>query len=188
LPDNNHIPGSGEVAEPSKPENTEPIKADPPVPRQPVPVNAEAPAVEGAPKTAAPPTAEKTPTPGQNDLKGKDNPTPGKEDKSQPGKTEQQVTIPGMGDPTPAEKVVDFTAARDGTVKDKPMEKAAGPDKGKQPGAPMPRRGSPPKKSKSAPVKPPFGTRSPKAMGLGSRLWPKRRIPVLRAAARPLPL
>ena len=63
-------------------------------------------------KATAPPAAEKTLTPGQANSKSKDNPTPSKEDRPQSGKTDQQVTIPGMGDPTPA--------ARDVEAKGKP--------------------------------------------------------------------
>lgn len=74
-----------------------------------------------------------------------------------PGKDEKQTTIPGMGDPAPAGKVVDFTAARDGATKGKPPEKAAAQDKGKQADkakdAAKPRRGCPPKANKAAPDK-----------------------------------
>ncbi|WP_338125829.1 DUF4253 domain-containing protein [Pseudoflavonifractor phocaeensis] len=146
------------------------------MPEQPAPSKPEAPAVEGTPKAAVPPAAEKAPTPGaeqpappkQDDLKGKDNPTPSKEDRPQSGKTDQQATIPGMGDPTPAGKVVDFTAARDGTAKGKPPEKVAAPDKGKQPEAPTPRRGRPPKEIKCAPGK--ASPRDKKSQGKGAGL------------------
>lgn len=156
--DKKNIPDARKVDEPTKAEDTESIKADPSVPEHPSPSKPEAPAVEDAPKTAAPPTAEKSPAPGaeqpdppkQDNPKGKDNPTPPKEDKPQPGKTDQQVTIPGMGDPASAGKVVDFTAARDGTAKSKPPEKATVPDKGRQPDIPTPRRGRPPKADKTA--------------------------------------
>lgn len=73
----------------------------------------------------------------------------------QPGKDEKQTTIPGMGEPTPAGKVVDFTAARDGATKGKPPEKAVAQDKDKQADkakdAAKPRRGRPPKADKAAP-------------------------------------
>lgn len=143
--DKKNIPDAGKVNEPAKAENTEPMKADPPVPEQPAPAKTEAPAEEEALKTAAPLAAKKAPAPGA------EQPALPKEDKPQPDKTEQQVTIPGMGDPAPAGKVVDFTAARDGTTKGKPLEKDTAPDKGKQPDALTPRRGRPPKESKSAP-------------------------------------
>ena len=72
----------------------------------------------------------------------------------QPGKDEKQTTIPGMGDPAPAGKVVDFTAAREEAAKGKPPEKAAAPDKDKQADktkdAAKPRRGRPPKADKAA--------------------------------------
>ena len=88
--------------------------------------------------------------------KDKDAPAPSKEG-TPPGKDEKQTTIPGMGDPAPAGKVVDFTAARDGAAKGKPPEKAAAPDKGKQADkakdAAKPRRGRPPKADKAAPDK-----------------------------------
>ena len=62
-----------------------------------------------------------------------------------------------MGDPTPAGKVVDFTAARDGAAKGKPPEKAVAPDKDKQADkakdAAKPRRGRPTKADKAAPDK-----------------------------------
>lgn len=166
--DKKNIPDAGKVNEPAKAENTEPMKEGPAAPEQPTPFKPEAPAVEGAPKAAAPPAAEKAPAPEQGDPKGKDNPTPSKEDKPQPGKTDQQVTIPGMGDPAPAGKVVDFTAARDGTAKGKPPEKDTAPDKGKQPEAPTPRRGRPSKESKSAPGK--TAPRDKKSQGKGAGL------------------
>ena len=174
--DKKNIPDAGKVNEPVKAENTEPMKEGPAAPEQPSPSKPETPVVEGAPKVAAPPAAEKAPTPGaeqpappkQNDLKGKDNPTPSKEDKPQPGKTDQQVTVPGMGDPAPAGKVVDFATARDGTAKSKPPEKAPAPDKGKQPDAPTPRRGRPPKGNKSAPGK--ASPRDKKSQGKGAEL------------------
>lgn len=174
--DKKNIPETGKVNELAKAENTEPMKADPPVPEQPSPSKPEAPAVEDAPKTAAPPAAEKSPVPGaeqpappkRDNPQGKDNPTPPKEDKPQPGKTDQQVTIPGMGDPAPAGKVVDFAAARDGTAKSKPPEKDTAPDKGKQPEAPTPRRGRPPKEGKSAPGK--TAPRDKKSQGKGAGL------------------
>ena len=174
--DKKNIPEAGKVNELAKAENTEPMKADPPVPEQPSPSKPEAPAVEDAPKTAAPPAAEKSPVPGaeqpappkRDNPQGKDNPTLPKEDKPQPGKTDQQVTIPGMGDPAPAGKVVDFAAARDGTAKGKPPEKALAPDKGKPPDAPTPRRGRPPKESKSAPGK--TAPRDKKSQGKGAGL------------------
>lgn len=145
--DKKNIPDAGKVNEPAKAENTEPMKADPSVPEQPAPAKTEAPAEEEALKTAAPLAAKKAPAPGA------EQPALPKEDKPRPGKTDQQVTVPGMGDPAPAGKVVDFTVARDGTAKGKPPEKAATPDNGKQPEAPTPRRGRPPKEGKSAPGK-----------------------------------
>ena len=137
--DKKSIPNAGKVDEPAKAENTEPIKAGPPEPEQPAPSKPEVPAVENAPA----PGVEQPAPPKQDNPKGKDNLTPPKEDKPQPGKTDQQVTIPGMGDPTATGKVVDFTAARDGTLKGKPPEKTPTSDKGKQPDAPTPRRGRP---------------------------------------------
>ena len=174
--DKKNIPDAGKVNEPAKAENTEPMKADPAMPEQPSPSKLEAPAVEDAPKAAVPPVAEKAPTPGaeqpapskQDNPKGKDKPTPPKEDKPQPGKTDQQITIPGMGDPTPAGKVVNFTAARDGTAKGKPPEKATAPNKGRQPESPTPRRGRPPKESKSTPGK--TAPRDKKSQGKGAGL------------------
>ena len=47
-------------------------------------------------------------------------------------RTRNRPQSPGMGDPAPAGKVVDFTAAREGAAKGKPPEKVAAPDKGKQ--------------------------------------------------------
>ena len=117
------------------------------------------------------PDAEKVdnpPQPGKNEPVKADPPVqeqsapakteaPEVEGAPQPGKDEKQTTIPGMGDPTPAGKVVDFTAARDGATKGKPPEKAAAPDKDKQADkakdAAKPRRGRPPKADKAAPDK-----------------------------------
>ena len=103
-----------------------------PVQDQPAPAKADASVVEGAPKVATPPAAEQ-PAPADKEApKDKDAPAPSMEGTPQLGKDEKQPTIPGMGDPAPAGKVVDFTAARDGAAKGKPPEKAAAPDKGKQ--------------------------------------------------------
>lgn len=126
--DKKNIPDTGKIDNPPEPGNVEPAKATSPVQEQPAPAKAEAP-------------------------KDKDAPAPSKES-TPPGKDEKQTTIPGMGDPAPAGKVVDFTAARDGAAKGKPPEKAAAPDKGKQAGkakdAAKPRRGRPPKADKAA--------------------------------------
>ena len=127
--DKKNIPDAGKVDEPTKPGKVEPVKADSPVQDQPASAKAEAP-------------------------KDKDAPAPSKEGVPQPGKDEKQTTIPGMGDPAHAGKVVDFTAAREGAAKGKPPEKAAAPDKGKQTDkakdAAKPRRGRPPKADKAA--------------------------------------
>lgn len=127
--DKKNIPDAGKAGESPKPEKAEPVKADSPVHDQPAPAKAGAPVIEDASKEGVPP----------------------------PGKDEKQTTIPGMGDPAPAGKVVDFTAARDGATKGKPPEKAAAQDKGKQADkakdAAKPRRGCPPKANKAAPDK-----------------------------------
>ena len=165
--DKKNIPDAGKVDEPPKPGKVEPVKADSQVQDQPAPDKAEAPVTEGASKVVTPPTAEKPvegktvpdpvaeqPAPaGKEASKEKD--APAKEGAPQPGKDEKQTTIPGMGDPAPAGKVVDFTAARDGATKGKPPEKAAAPDKGKQADkakdAAKPRRGRPARADKAAP-------------------------------------
>ena len=170
--DKKNILDTGKVNEPTKVENTEHIKADPAMPEQPAPSKPETPAVEDAPKAAAPPAAEEAPAPGaeqpappkQDNPKGKDKPTPAKDDKP----SAQQVTIPGMRDPAPAGKVVDFTAARDRTAKGQPPEKDTAPNKGRQPESPIPRRGRPPKESKSAPGK--TAPRDKKSQGKGAGL------------------
>jgi len=167
--DKKNIPDAGKVDEPPKPGKVEPVKADSQVQDQPAPDKAEAPVTEGASKVVTPPTAEKPvegktvpdpvaeqPAPaGKEASKEKD--APAKEGAPQPGKDEKQTTIPGMGDPAPAGKVVDFTAARDGATKGKPPEKAAAPDKGKQADkakeAAKPRRGRPARADKAAPDK-----------------------------------
>ena len=117
------------------------------------PLTAEKP-VEG--KTAPDPTGEQPALGGKEAPKDKDIPAPSKEG-APPGKDEKQTTIPGMGDPAPAGKVVDFTAVREGVVEGKTPEKAAAPDKGKQADktkdAAKPRRGRPPKADKAAPDK-----------------------------------
>ena len=129
--DKRNISDGGNVDDPPKPGKVEPAKAALPVQDQPAQAKAEAP-------------------------KDKDAPAPSKGD-TPPGKDEKQTTIPGMGDPAPAGKVVDFTAARDGATKGKPPEKAVAPDKGKQADkakdAAKPRRGRPPKADKAAPDK-----------------------------------
>lgn len=83
-------------------------------------------------------------------------PAPSKEGMP-PGKDEKQTTIPGMGDPAPAGKVVDFTAARDGAAKGKTTEKAAVPDKGKHANkakdAAKPRRGRPVRLTRRPPTR-----------------------------------
>ena len=100
--DKKNIPDAGKVDEHPKPGKVEPVKADPPVQDQPAPAKAEAP-------------------------KDKDAPAPSKEGAPQPGKVEKQTTIPGMGDPAPAGKVVDFTAARDGGDEGQAPGKGCGP-------------------------------------------------------------
>ena len=153
--DKKNIPDAGKADEPPKPGKVEPAKAAPPVQDQPAPAKAEAPVIEDASKVVKPPTAEQPAPAGKEAPKEKD--APAKEGVPQPGKDEKQTTIPGMGDPAPAGKVVDFTAARDGAAKGKPPEKAAAPDKGKQTDkakdAAKPRRGRPPKADKAAPDK-----------------------------------
>ena len=149
--DKKHIPYAGKVDEPPKPGKVEPSKAAPPVQDQPAPAKADASVVEGASKVATPTTADKEAP------KDKDAPAPSMEGTPQPGKDEKQTTIPGVGDPAPAGKVVDFTAARDGAAKGKPPEKAAAPDKDKQADkakdAAKPHRGRPPKADKAPPDK-----------------------------------
>ena len=111
--DKKNIPDAGKVDEPPKLGKVEPVKADSPVQDQPAPAKADASVVEGAPKVATPPAAEQ-PAPADKEApKDKDAPAPSMEGTPQPGKDEKQTTIPGMGDPAPAGKVVDFTAARD---------------------------------------------------------------------------
>ena len=155
--DKKNIPDAGKVDEPPKLGKVEPAEDDPRGQDQPAPAKTEAPEVEGAPKAATPPTAEQ-PTPADKEApKDKDAPAPSMEGTPQPGKDEKQTTIPSMGDPAPAGKVVDFTAVREGAAKGKPPEKAAAPDKGKQADkakdAAKPRRGRPPKADKAAPDK-----------------------------------
>ena len=141
--DKKNIPDAGKVDEPPKLGKVEPVKADSPVQDQPAPAKADASVVEGAPKVATPPAAEQ-PAPADKEApKDKDAPAPSMEGTPQPGKDEKQTTIPGMGDPAHAGKVVDFTAVRDGATKGKPPEKAAA----------KPRRGRPPKADKAAPDK-----------------------------------
>ena len=154
--DKKSIPDTGKVNEPTEAGKVEPAKADPPVQDQPAPAKADASVVEGAFKVATPPTAEQPAPAVKAAPKDKDASAPSKEG-SPLGKDEKQTTIPGMGDPAPAGKVVGFTAARDGATKGKPPEKAAVPDKDKQADkakdAAKPRRGRPPKADKAAPDK-----------------------------------
>ena len=121
--DKKNISDAGKVDEPPNPGKVEPVKAAPPVQDQPAPAKADASVVEGASKVATPPTAEQPAPAGKEAPKDKDAPAPSKEG-SPLGKDEKQTTIPGMGDPAPSGKVVDFTAARDGAAKGKPPEKA----------------------------------------------------------------
>ena len=154
--DKKNIPDAGKVDEHSKPGKVEPVKADPPVQDQSAPAKSEAPVVENASKVVTPPVVEQSAPAGKEVPKDKDAPAPSKEGMP-PGKDEKQTTIPGMGDPAPAGKVVDFTAARDGATKGKPAEKAAAQDKDKQADktkdAAKPRRGRPPKAEKATPDK-----------------------------------
>ena len=157
------FPTLGRWTIPPKPGKVEPVKADSPVQDQPAPARAEAPVTEDASKGVTPLTAEKpvegktAPDPtgeqpalgGKEAPKDKDIPAPSKEG-APPGKDEKQTTIPSMGDPAPAGKVVDFTAAREGVVEGKTPEKAAAPDKAK----PQPR-------DKMSQSKPPAGKGAP---------------------------
>ena len=108
--DKKNIPDAGKVDNP--PELGKVEQAAPPVQDQPVPAKAEAPVVEDASPVVTPPAAEQPAPAGKEAPKDKDTPAPSKEGTPQPGKDEKQATIPGMGDPAPAGKVVDFTAAR----------------------------------------------------------------------------
>ena len=154
--DKKNIPDTGKVDEPPRPGKTEPIKTAPTVQDQTAPNKAEAPVVKNASPVVTPPAAEQLAPAGKEAPKDKDASAASKEG-SPLGKDEKQTTIPGVGDPTPAGKVVDFTAVRDGAAKGKPPEKAAAPDKGKQTDkvkdAAKPRRGRPPKADKTAPAK-----------------------------------
>ena len=132
--DKKNIPDAGKVDQPPKSGKVEPVKADSPVQDQPAPAKTEAPAVEGTPKVVTPPAAEQPALADKEVSKDKGAPAPSKEGVPPPGKDEKQATIPGMGDPAPAGKVVDFTAARDGATKGKPPEKAVAQDKDKQAG------------------------------------------------------
>ena len=187
--DKKNIPDAGKADEPPKPGKVEPAKAAPPVQDQPAPAKAEAHVIEDASKVVKPPTAEQPAPAGKEAPKEKD--APAKEGVPQPGKDEKQTTIPGMGDPAPAGKVVDFTAARDGAAKGKPPEKAAAPDKGKQTDkakdAAKPRRGRPPKADKAAPTRPSrnLGTKCPKANRLPGKALPSKRRPRLQPSSRP---
>lgn len=118
--DKKNISDDRKVDKPPEPGKVESAKAVPPVQDQPAPAGKEAP-------------------------KDKDAPAPSMEGAPQPGKDEKQTTIPGMGDPASARKVVDFTAARDGAAKGKQADKAKD--------AAKPRRGRPPKADKTAPDK-----------------------------------
>lgn len=153
--DKKNIPDAGKVDEPPKLGKVEPVKADFPVQDQPAPAKADAPVIEDASKVVKPPAVEQ-PAPAGKEAKDKDAPAPSKGD-TPLGKDEKQTAILGMGDPAPAGKVVDFTAARDGATKGKPPEKAAAQDKDKQADktkdAAKPRRGRPPKADKAAPDK-----------------------------------
>lgn len=154
--DKKNIPDAGKVDEPPKPGKVEPAKAVSSVQDQPAQAKVEAPVVEGTPKVVPPPGAEQPAPASKEAPKDKDAPASSKEG-APPSKDEKQTTIPGTGDPAPAGKVVDFTAARDGATKGKPPEKAAAQDKGKQADkakdAAKPRRGRPPKTDKAAPDK-----------------------------------
>ena len=148
--DKKNIPDAGKVDNPPEPGKVEPAKTTLTVQEQPAPAKAEAPVVEDASPVVTPPAADQ-PAPAD-----KEAPAPSKEG-TPPGKDEKQTTIPGMGNPAPAGKVVDFTAARDGATKGKPPEKAVAQDKDKQADkakdAAKPRRGRPPKADKAAPDK-----------------------------------
>lgn len=153
--DKRNIPDAGKADDSLKPGNTEPVKTDPPVQEPPAPAKAEAPVVEGTTEAPIHSAAEK-PSEGKT-VPGPmpEQPVPAKENTPQPDKDEKQTTIPGMGDPASAGKVVDFTAVRDGAAKDKPPERAAAQDKDKQADkakdAAKPRRGHPSKADKAAP-------------------------------------
>lgn len=192
--DKKNIPDAGKVDEHPKPGKVEPVKADPPVQDQPAPAKADASVVEGASKVATPPTAEQPAPADEEAPKDKDAPAPSKEG-SPPDKDEKQTTIPGMGDPASAGKVVDFTAVRDGAAKDKPPERAAAQDKDKQEDkakdAAKPRRGRPSKADKAAPdrAKPQPRDKMSKASRLPEKAPRSRRRPRLRRSrsSRPSP-
>ena len=190
-----NIPDTGKMYEPPKPGKVEPVKADSPVQDQPTPAKAEAPVVEDASKMVTPPTAEQPAPAGKEAPKDKDAPAPSKES-TPPGKDEKQTTIPGMGDPAPAGKVVDFTAARDGAAKCKPPEKAAAPDKGKQADKakdaakpPSPAGAAHPRLTRRPPTRPSrnLGTKCPKANRLRGKALPPKQRPRLQPSSHPSP-
>ena len=200
--DKKNITDAGKVDEPPKPGKVEPVKADSPVQDQPVPAKAEAPVTEDASKVVTPPTAEKPvegktapdpaaeqPAPGDKD---KDAPAPSKEGAPQPGKAEKQTTIPGMGDPTPAGKVVDFTAARDGATKGNSPRKRLLPRirasrRIKRRMRPSPAGAARPRLTRRPPTRPSrnLGTKCPKVNRLPGKALPLRRRPRLQPSSRP---
>lgn len=203
--DKKNIPDAGKVDEPPKPGKVEPVKADFPVQDQPAPAKAEAPVTEDASKVVTPPTAEKPiegkttpdpaaeqPAPGGTEApKDKDAPAPSKEGAPQPGKDEKQTTIPGMGDPTPAGKVVDFTAARDGATKGKPPERLLPRIRTsrriKRRRRPSPAGAARPRLTRRPPTRPSrnLGTKCPEANRLPGKALPLRRRPRLQPSSRP---
>ena len=188
--DKKNIPDAGKVDNPPELGKVEPAKAAPPEQDQPAPAKTEAPEVEGAPKAVTPPAAEQPAPVGKEAPKDKDAPAPSKGD-TPPGKDEKQATIPGTGDPVPAGKVMDFTAARGGAAKGKPPEKAAAPDKGKQEDkvkdAAKPAGAAHPRLTSRPPTRPSrnLGTKCPKANLLPGKALPPRRRPRLQPSSRP---
>ena len=164
--DKKNIPDAGKVDEHPKQGKVEPVKADPPVQGQPAPAKAEAP-------------------------KDKDAPAPSMEGTPQPGKDEKQTTIPGMGDPAPAGKVVDFTAARDGAAKGKPPERLRPRIRAsrriKRRMRPSPAGAAHPRLTRRPPTRPSrnLGTKCPKANRLRGKALPSKQRPRLQPSSRP---
>lgn len=189
--DKKNIPDAGKVDNPPEPGKVEPAKAAPPVQDQPAPAKADASVVEGAPKVATPPAAEQ-PAPADKEApKDKDAPAPSMEGTPQPGKDEKQPTIPGMGDPAPAGKVVDFTAARDGAAKGKPRKRLRPRIRAsrriKRRMRPSPAGAARPGLTRRPPTRLSrnLGTKCPKANRLPGKALPPRRRPRLQLSSRP---
>ena len=202
--DKKNIPDAGKVDNPPELGKVEPAKAAPPEQDQPAPAKTEAPVTEDASKVVTPPTAEKPvegktapdpageqPAPaGKEAPKDKDAPAPSKEG-SPLGKDEKQTTIPGMGDPAPAERwwilPLPGMGRRRASPRKRLLPRIRTSRRIKRRMRPSPAGAAHPRLTSRPPTRPSrnLGTKCPKVNRLPGKALPSKQRPRLQPSSRP---